>query len=111
MASNIVREESLSSAGAGLTTGPSPALANVHRVLIALASLRLTVTLFVLSIFLIFAGTLAQVDQDIWDVMNQYFRAWIAWVPFQIFFPRFFSAMRFRCWDMSAAVFIFRAGF
>ena len=34
------------------------------------ASLRLTVVLFALSIFLVFAGTLAQVDHDVWDVVN-----------------------------------------
>ena len=44
-----------------------------------LASLRLTVTLFVLSMFLIFAGTLAQVDRDIWYVVEEgYFRVWLA---------------------------------
>lgn len=57
------------------------------RLLLALASLRLTVALFAMAIFLIFAGTLAQVDQDIWDVMNQYFRTPIAWIPLQVFFP------------------------
>ncbi len=45
-----------------------------------LASLRLTVTLFGLSIFLIFAGTGAQVELGIWTVMDQYFRTAIAWI-------------------------------
>jgi ABC-type transport system involved in cytochrome c biogenesis permease subunit len=62
------------------------------RLLLPLASLRLTVALFAMAIFLIFAGTLAQVDQDIWDVMRQYFRVWFAWIDFQIFFSKaFFS--------------------
>ncbi len=52
-----------------------------------LASLKLTIVLFALSIFLIFAGTLAQVDQGIWSVMSQYFRTGIAWVELGIFFP------------------------
>ena len=39
-----------------------------------LASLRLTVALFAMAIFLVFAGTLAQVDKDIWQVMQEYFR-------------------------------------
>ena len=57
-----------------------------------LTSLRLTVVLFAMAIFLVFAGTLAQVDKDIWEVMNQYFRAFFAWIDFQIFFPKsFFS--------------------
>ena len=54
----------------------------------ALASLKLTVALFALSIVLVLAGTLAQVDQGIWIIMSRYFRAW--WVPieFGLFFPR-----------------------
>jgi len=54
----------------------------------ALASLRITVVLFVLSILLVFFGTLAQVDAGIWTVVNTYFRAAFVWVPVQIFFPR-----------------------
>lgn len=59
----------------------------VKRILDPVASLRLTVVLFALSIFLILAGTFAQVDKDIWEVIGQYFRCWFAWVPFVIFFP------------------------
>ena len=59
----------------------------VVKLVLPLASLRFTVVLFALGIFLIFAGTLAQVDQDIWDVMNQYFRTVFAWIPLQVFFP------------------------
>jgi ABC-type transport system involved in cytochrome c biogenesis permease subunit len=56
------------------------------RVLAFLASLRLTVVLFALSIILIFIGTLAQKDQDVWRVVNDtYFRVWFARVDFQIF--------------------------
>ena len=36
-------------------------------------SLRLTVTLLSLSMILVFCGTLAQVDNGIWTVMDQYF--------------------------------------
>ena len=50
-------------------------------------SLKLTVTLLVLSMVLIFAGTLAQVDKGIWTVMDQYFRCWIAWIELSVFFP------------------------
>lgn len=54
------------------------------RVLAVLASLRLTVVLFALSIVLIFLGTLAQKDNDVWQVVNDtYFRVWFARVDFQ----------------------------
>ena len=49
-----------------------------------LASLRLTVALFALSMVLVFFGTLAQVDKGIWTVVDQYFRSWYVWVPFQL---------------------------
>ncbi len=83
-------------AGGGLTSAQRPSPSGRQRdgllrsVLAPLASLRLTVTLFALAIVLIFAGTLAQVDKDIWEVMNLYFRAWFAWIPLQIFFPPVF---------------------
>ncbi len=51
-------------------------------------SLNLTVTLLVLSIFLIFFGTLAQIDQGVWTVVHDYFRSWFVWIDFQMFFPR-----------------------
>lgn len=59
---------------------------SISEVLSALASLRLTVVLFALSIFLVFTGTLAQVDHGVWDVVNHsYFRVWFAWIEFQTF--------------------------
>ncbi len=59
-------------------------------VLQPLASLKLTVVLMALAIVVIFIGTLAQTTADIWEVMRDYFRAWIMWVPLEIFFPRAF---------------------
>jgi ABC-type transport system involved in cytochrome c biogenesis permease subunit len=56
--------------------------------LLPLASLKITVVSFALAIFLILAGTLAQIDHDIWKVMGEYFRTPIAWIPLQIFLPR-----------------------
>lgn len=53
-----------------------------------LASLKLTVGLLAASIFIVFVGTLAQVDQDMWAVMDDYFDSWVAKVPLQVFFPR-----------------------
>lgn len=62
---------------------------DIRRALKPLASLKLTVTLFGFSIFLILAGTLAQVELDIWDVVSDYFRCWFAWVPVRAFHPLF----------------------
>jgi ABC-type transport system involved in cytochrome c biogenesis permease subunit len=57
-----------------------------QQVLATLASLRLTVVLFALSIFLIFTGTLAQKDHDVWYVVNDtYFRTWFSWIEFVTF--------------------------
>ncbi|MFO0913686.1 MAG: cytochrome c biogenesis protein CcsA [Pirellulales bacterium] len=53
-----------------------------------LASLRLTVVLFALSIALVLIGTLAQVEMDIWEVVHKFFRSWFCWVPFSFFVPR-----------------------
>ncbi|MEM9346874.1 MAG: cytochrome c biogenesis protein ResB [Planctomycetota bacterium] len=53
-----------------------------------LASLRLTVTLLALSMYLIFVGTLAQVENGIWWVVEHYFREGtygIVWVDFDVF--------------------------
>lgn len=59
---------------------------SLTKALAALASLRLTVVLFSLAIFLVFAGTLAQKDHDVWYVVEHtYFRVWIAQIEFQAF--------------------------
>jgi hypothetical protein len=52
-----------------------------------LASLRLTVVLFVLAMFLIFAGTLAQVHHGIYEVTRLYFHSLFVWIPLNIFIP------------------------
>ncbi len=57
-------------------------------ILATLSSIRLTVILLGLSIFLIFAGTWAQIDLGIWTVLKLYFRSFLVWIPFQIFLPR-----------------------
>ncbi|MEM9187273.1 MAG: cytochrome c biogenesis protein CcsA [Planctomycetota bacterium] len=50
----------------------------------AIASLRLTVTLFALSVLLILFGTLAQVHYDIWHVVREsHFYVWWAWVEWR----------------------------
>ncbi len=64
----------------------------VRMVLSPLASLKLTVVLFAVSILLILFGTLAQAEpgMDIWRVIDQYFRTWIAEVDLKIFTPKAF---------------------
>lgn len=58
------------------------------KVLKALASLRLTVILFAMAMFLILAGTLAQVNEGVWTVVDRYFRSLIVRIEFQLFVPR-----------------------
>ncbi|MGL4554446.1 MAG: cytochrome c biogenesis protein ResB [Gemmataceae bacterium] len=50
-----------------------------------LASLQLTVWLFVLSFLLVFFGTLAQIDFGIWTVVRDYFRSFVVFIPFNVF--------------------------
>ncbi len=50
----------------------------------ALASLRLTVWLFGFAVALVFFGTLAQMDNGIWTVVDQYFWSWVVLVPFDL---------------------------
>lgn len=75
------------SAEAPLTRSTSVNL-SLRTLLLPLASLRLTVCLFALSIILVLAGTLAQIDHEIWYVVKNYFRTWWAWIDLQVFLPR-----------------------
>src|SRR5215212_6513783 len=50
----------------------------------ALASLRLTVVLLALSVLLVFFGTLAQMNNGIWTVVDKYFWSEFVWVDFQL---------------------------
>lgn len=62
--------------------------AGVHPIKVLLkpiASLRLTVWLFAMSLVLVFVGTLAQIDAGITTVVNSYFRSVYVWVPLQLF--------------------------
>lgn len=56
-------------------------------ILRGLASLRLTVVLFALSMVLILAGTLAQTQEGVWSVVDRYFRSVYIAIPFQLFVP------------------------
>ncbi|MHC4875616.1 MAG: cytochrome c biogenesis protein [Planctomycetota bacterium] len=71
------------------SSGQSSPFVHLQSVLRPLASLKLTVVLFAFSMILVMAGTLAQVDLDIWDVVREYFRCWFAWVPVSVWHPLF----------------------
>lgn len=85
--------------------------ATVRRVLMPLASLKLTVVLFGMAIFLVFASTLAQKEHDIWHIVREWYRVdheklfpaefpWInpgelfVYVRLQYFFPDAFFPSR-----------------
>ena len=55
--------------------------------LMSVASLKFTVILFSLSMVLVFVGTLAQVEQDMWEVLEKYFKSWIVMVDVKVLFP------------------------
>jgi ResB-like family len=75
--------------GAALQTAvarPAPRAARAPkglamRALERVADLRITVTLFALSLFLVFYGTLAQIDKGVWSVVAEYFRSPLVWIP------------------------------
>jgi hypothetical protein len=52
-----------------------------------MASLRLTVVLLALSMFLVLAGTLAQTNEGVWSVVHRYFRSPLVVIPLQLFVP------------------------
>ena len=66
----------------------SPSLNPAQMVLAAMGSLRLTVVLLGMSLFLVFAGTLAQVHVPLWTVIDGIFRGWWTWIDLEFFFPR-----------------------
>lgn len=74
---------------AGATTDWSP-LDLVTSCMKGIASLKLTVALFAFGIVVIFIGTLAQTEADIWQVVRDYFHAWIMWVDVNLLFPKSF---------------------
>ncbi|HEX3152914.1 MAG TPA: cytochrome c biogenesis protein CcsA [Gemmataceae bacterium] len=60
-------------------TGPSL----LYKAAKAIASLRLTVVLFSLSMALVFLGTLGMTQDSIEGTVHHYFRCWIAWIDLQ----------------------------
>jgi hypothetical protein len=59
----------------------------LQQALKAVASLRLTVVLLALAMFLVLAGTLAQTNEGVWSVVHRYFRSLIVVIPLQLFVP------------------------
>ncbi|MEM8733691.1 MAG: cytochrome c biogenesis protein ResB, partial [Planctomycetota bacterium] len=56
-------------------------------ILRGLGSLKITVTMFALGIFIVLFGTLAQDELDLTAVKREYFTCWIARVPLDVMFP------------------------
>lgn len=67
---------------------PVSALLTPYGLLKWMGSLKITVGLFVLAILIVLIGTLAQDEETLVHVKREYFSAWIAWVPFDVFFPQ-----------------------
>lgn len=64
---------------------PAPTLGGTaYAALKVLASLRLTVALFALGVVLVFFGTLAQKNNGIWTVVDQYFYSYIVKIEFNL---------------------------
>ncbi len=88
MATNVLSDNPYTPSGEQPEPQPR-SIGDVLRIILKpLASLKLTVVLFAMAIFIVLAGTVAQIDMDVWEVVHRYFRSLIAWIPFQIFFPR-----------------------
>jgi ABC-type transport system involved in cytochrome c biogenesis permease subunit len=68
-------------------TSQEPWLQALARVIKPLASLRLTVGLMALAIFIILVATLDQVAKDFLQVKHEYFLSWFSWINLQVFFP------------------------
>jgi ABC-type transport system involved in cytochrome c biogenesis permease subunit len=62
-------------------------MATAWPLLQAAGSLKITVTMFLAAVFLLFVGTLAQDEKNLPEVKAEYFNSWVAKVPFSDFFP------------------------
>ena len=68
----------------------STSRATVHplrQLLIVAGSLKITCALFLMGMFIILVGSLAQSRRDVWQVVNQYFRVYVAHIEVRDFFP------------------------
>ena len=61
--------------------------ASAWRLLQAAGSLKITVTMFLAAVFLLFVGTLAQDEKNLPEVKAEYFNSWVAKMPLADFFP------------------------
>jgi ABC-type transport system involved in cytochrome c biogenesis permease subunit len=100
MASDLLQQRHASAERESTETSLPRVVADALR---PLASLKITVVLMAMAIFLILAGTLAQIDKDIWQVMAEYFRTPVAQIDLRVFFPR--------SWSVPAVTFPFPGGF
>lgn len=87
MSTNTISDKSSEFAAPDFDSGSTNLNEQFLSFLKPFASLRLTVVLFAMAIFIILAGTLAQVNKDIWVVIDEYFRTGFARIEFKIFFP------------------------
>ncbi len=70
----------------GGPSGKSPLVS----ILEPLASLKLSVVLFAMAIFIVLAGTFAQTKMGNWQAVDKYFRTPVAFVEYDVFFPKAF---------------------
>lgn len=66
---------------AQLRSGP------IYEALKAVASMRIAVVVLALGVFLVYAGTLAQVDKGIWNVVSTYFHSFWVLIPIDSLAP------------------------
>jgi ABC-type transport system involved in cytochrome c biogenesis permease subunit len=59
----------------------------VWQCLDALGSLKLTCVLLLLGMFIVFVGSLAQARKDVWLVVGEYFRTYVAYIDVADLFP------------------------
>jgi ABC-type transport system involved in cytochrome c biogenesis permease subunit len=76
------------------TSAGKSAESALNRILQAVASLKFTCVLFLLAMVIVFIGSLAQARRDVWQVVNDYFRCYVAKVDVQDLFPPSMSGSR-----------------
>ena len=85
------------------TALPHPVAKLAWNICRALASAQLTSVLLMLAIGIVVVGTLAQVHDDIWAVIDRYFRAWGCWIDVKMLLPpSFFPWAADVSWDSLA---------
>ena len=63
---------------------PTKQVHPLYQLLVWMADLRLTVVLFALAMVIVFWGTLAQVDNGVWTIVQKYFRSFFVLVPIKV---------------------------